>query len=334
MAEAYVEIRGLSKTYRVGDNVVHALRGVDLDVGRGDCVAIVGESGSGKTTLGNLMLGIERPTAGRVLFDGSELLMRRPRMLRRRIQLVQQNPMSALNPKRTIYSSIVLPIRVHQLVPPASFRDRVVELLEIVGLSPDYMGRYPNVLSGGQRQRVALARALAAEPDCIVLDEPTSALDVSVQALVLQLLADLQQRFHLTYIFITHDLGVVRNISSRVCVLYRGRAVEIGPTAAIFAAPSHRYTQMLLSSVPVVSEEEEHLKPSWPWEHTATGSDGEIDRGCAFAPRCAYTLDSCAFQSPKLEPTGPQHLAACHNPGAPMSVTSVGADREQLVGHS
>ncbi|MFQ5971306.1 MAG: oligopeptide/dipeptide ABC transporter ATP-binding protein [Alphaproteobacteria bacterium] len=320
MPETLVEVRGLTKTYQVGNTVVHALRDLDLEVERGECVAIVGESGSGKTTLGHLVLGIEPPTAGEILFDGEALPTRRSRPFRRRLQLVQQNPMSALNPKRTIYRSIVLPIAVHRLVPRRQYRDRVVELLEIVGLPPDYLNRYPHVLSGGQRQRVALARALAAEPDCIVLDEPTSALDVSVQARVLELLVNLRQRFDLTYIFITHDLGVVRNISSRVCVLYRGRAVELGPTPAIFAAPKHRYTQMLLSSVPVVTPEEEASKPDWPWDRTVASGEGVAETGCPFRPRCAFAVDACKSTLPALDAKEPGHVAACHNPGTAEDV--------------
>ena len=193
MAETLLEATALTKDYRVGNHVVHALRGVDLSVERGECMAVVGESGSGKTTLGNLVLGIERPSTGTIRFQGRELPAKRGRLLRRCLQVVQQNPMSTLNPKRTIFNSVSLPLAVHRLVPRKEIRDRTAELLRIVGLSPDYMDRYPVALSGGQRQRVALARALAAEPDCIVLDEPTSSLDVSVQARVLELLVDLQQ---------------------------------------------------------------------------------------------------------------------------------------------
>jgi peptide/nickel transport system ATP-binding protein/oligopeptide transport system ATP-binding protein len=315
MAETLLEATALTKDYRVGNHVVHALRGVDLSVERGECMAVVGESGSGKTTLGNLVLGIEPPSTGTIRFQGRELPAKRGRHLRRRLQVVQQNPMSTLNPKRTIFNSVSLPLAVHRLVPRKEIRDRTAELLRIVGLSPDYMDRYPVALSGGQRQRVALARALAAEPDCIVLDEPTSSLDVSVQARVLELLVDLQQRFGLTYLFITHDLSVVRNIATRVMVLYRGRVVEMGSTESVFAQPRHRYTQMLLSSIPVVSEEEERIKPAWSWDKELAGGDRVSEVGCAFFPRCPYVLDECKTQRPPLEDVGSGHLAACHNPG-------------------
>ncbi len=315
MAEPLLQVQGLTKIYRVGEQDVHALRGVDLTVERGECLAVVGESGSGKTTLGSLVLGVERPSGGTIMVDGEEVPPKRDRDLRRRLQVVQQNPMSALNPKRTIAASVGLPLEVHNLVPRGQRRARVAELLEVVGLSPDYMDRSPVALSGGQKQRVALARALAAEPDGIVLDEPTSSLDVSVQARVLELLVDLQRRFSLTYIFITHDLSVVRNISDRVGVLYQGRVVETGGTEALFARPRHRYTQMLLSSIPVVTEAEEAIKPEWPWERDMAAGDKPSEVGCAFHPRCAFALDACRVERPLLREGDPGHHAACHNPG-------------------
>ncbi|MBM3524874.1 MAG: ATP-binding cassette domain-containing protein, partial [Alphaproteobacteria bacterium] len=225
------------------------------------------------------------------------------------------NPMSALNPKRTIGDSIALPLAVHDVVPRRRRRERAAELLGLVGMSADLLDRYPAMLSGGQRQRVALARALAAEPECIVLDEPTSSLDVSVQARILQLLADLQARLGLSYIFITHDLGVVRNIAHRVVVLYRGRVVETGTTGTLFAQPRHRYTQMLLSSIPVVSDEEERLKPSWPWERDFAAGEAAAGAGCAFAPRCAYAIDACRAEAPVFRAASSGDGHACHCPG-------------------
>ena len=238
-----------------------------------------------------------------------------PRPLRRRLQLVQQNPLSTLNPRRTVGQSVALPLEVHGLA-RGGRRDRVGALLDLVGLPVDAIDRYPSALSGGQRQRAALARALAAEPDLIVLDEPTSALDVSVQARVLHLLIELQARLHLTYIFITHDLAVVRNVAQRVVVLYRGRLVESGPTAAVFARPRHRYTAMLLSSIPVVSDAEEALKPDWPSDPGALAA--EVDGpGCPFAPRCPFVLDVCRRTPPPLVSDDGAHFHACYNPGDP-----------------
>ena len=222
-----LEVRGLATEYRVGETRIQALRGVDLAIQHGEILAIVGESGSGKTTLGNLVLGIETPTAGTIELEGAAMPADRPRALRRRLQLVPQNPLSALNPKRTIFQSVALPLAVHGLVARPHRRARVAELLETVGLPADYMDRHPRVLSGGQRQRVALARALAAEPDAIVLDEPTSALDVSVQALILGLLEQLQQRHSLSYLFITHDLEEAIALADRVVVMSAGPAARI-----------------------------------------------------------------------------------------------------------
>ncbi len=315
MADTLIEIDGLTKEYRVGGALVRALRGVDIKVARGDCMAVVGESGSGKTTLARLLLGIEAPTGGRMSFDAAPLPAERPRALRRRLQYVQQNPMSALNPKRTIFQSVALPLRVHRLVERRALRARVSEILGLVGITPEYLDRYPATLSGGQRQRIALARALAAEPDCIVLDEPTSSLDVSVQARVLGLLVELQSRLALTYVFITHDLSVVRNVSHRMTVLYRGRVVEAGDTARVFARPRHRYTQMLLSSIPVVSDEEAAHKPDWPWERDIAAGERVAETGCPFSPRCAFAIETCREAIPPLQPMGEDHVAACCNPG-------------------
>ena len=315
--EPLLEVADLRKHYAVGRRTVKALDGVSLRVEAGESMAIVGESGSGKTTLAKLILGIEAPSSGDIRFDGEALRPDRPRPLRRRIQVVQQNPLSTLNPKRTIRQAVELPLRVHDMVHTASeARKRVIELLEIVGLPPEYTDRYPGELSGGQRQRAALARALAANPDLVILDEPTSALDVSVQALVLRLLADLQSRFSLTYLFITHDLGVVRNMTSRIAVMYRGRVVEIGPTEVVFAEPRHRYTMMLLSSVPVVSAAEEAHRPQWPWSRDLLQGEERSSDGCDFAPRCPYALDHCWERTPEFSDFGADHSAACLNPAA------------------
>ena len=314
-SEALIEISGLSKTYMVRDTAVHALREVDLTVLRGECLAVVGESASGKTTLGRLLLGIERPTAGTISFAGTPLHAERDRAFHRRLQLVQQNPMSTLNPKRSIYASVSLPLAVHGLVAPSERRERAAQLLELVGISADYLDRFPTALSGGQRQRIALARALAAGPDCVVLDEPTSSLDVSVQARVLELLLELRKTLGLTYIFITHDLSVVRNISDRVVVLYRGRIVETGDTPDVFARTRHRYTQMLLSSIPVVSEDEAAYKPEWRWDRDMAASEKVDDAGCAFAPRCPYAEADCRARYPSFRVAAGGHRHACVNPG-------------------
>lgn len=312
--QALVSVRSLSKRYFVRETVIDALDNVSLDVRRGETLAIVGESGSGKTTLGNLILGLENPASGQILYNSEALTGRRPLALRKEIQLVQQNPMSALNPRRTIGHAIEMPMVVHRLGDSSQRKNKIGELLEVVGLSADFMTRYPSSLSGGQRQRVALARALATEPNLLVLDEPTSALDVSVQAKVLKLLVDLQRMLKLTYLFITHDLAVVRCVATRVAVMYRGRLVETGPVGEVFARPKHRYTNMLLSSVPVMTGEDEATKPHWDWQWQSDSDDPEGIQGCTFAQRCMFAVDACRTKPPPFEGDSSGHEYACVNP--------------------
>lgn len=254
--------RNLSKTFKVGERKVQALSDVTLDVKRGECHAVVGESGSGKSTLANIILGIYPPSGGTLTYDGESLGDTRAKAMRRRIQLVQQNPLSALNTRRRIGASIRLPLDVHGIGDPASRAARVAELLEEVGLEAGMARRTPASLSGGQRQRVAIARALAADPELIVLDEPTSALDVLVQARVLALLDRLRREHGLTYIFITHDLAVVRALADRISVFADGERVETGTTEEIFHAPQAEFTRQLIGAVPVASAEEEALRES------------------------------------------------------------------------
>ena len=310
---ARIEAIGVSKRYRVGSRYVKALSAVSLQAAPAETLAVVGESGSGKSTLGRLLLGVERPDQGEIRLDAAPLAVPAPKAMRRRLQVVQQNPLSTLNPRRTVGQSVGLPLHVHGLVPAARRRERVRELLDLVGLPVDAQDRYPSALSGGQRQRAALARALAAEPDLIVLDEPTSALDVSVQARVLHLLIDLQARLRLTYVFITHDLAVVRNVAARVAVLYRGRVVESGPTEAVFLRPRHRYTTMLLSAIPVVSDAEERIKPTWFHDTGAFAAEPD-EAGCAFAPRCPFAVELCRRAPPPFEAPDGGHAVACYNP--------------------
>lgn len=312
MAETLLEVQEVGKRYRVGQTPVPALEDVSFQIRKGEVFAVVGESGSGKTTLANLILGIEAPTEGTIFYKGQPLGSERPRRLRRLIQYVQQNPWTTLNPKRTVYQSVVLPIAVHGLVPPNLRRQAVARLLELVDLGPEYLDRYPQALSGGQRQRVAIARALAAQPELLVLDEPTSALDVSVQAKVLAILAELRERLALTYLFITHDLTVVRNLADRVLVLYRGRVMEEGPTEALFLHPLHPYTRMLLAAVPVVSEEEAALRPEWPWERVLEQGEGKSSKGCPFAPRCPFAEARCWQAVPRMEEVAAFRKVACH----------------------
>ena len=309
-----IRIEDLRREFTVGSGTVSALAGVSLDIRRGQTVAVVGESGSGKTTLGNQILGVDQPTSGRILFEGREITSARGTDMRRRIQVVQQSPYATLNPKQSLRQILDLPIAIHSNRSRRQRRDRVAELLEIVGIPAGFMERHPYALSGGQRQRVALARALASEPDVIVLDEPTSSLDVSVQAHILQLLVDLQAQYQLTYLFITHDLSVVRNIADEVVVLYRGYVVEHGATAELFAKPRHRYSTMLLSSIPVVSEAEESLKPTWDWDSAVLAAEPSVGAACPFLPRCPHAAALCGQGMPPLVAATPTHLHACRNP--------------------
>ena len=238
-----------------------ALNNIHLSVYKGECMAVVGESGSGKTTMGNIILGIQTPTTGTVKLNGEILPAKRPLHIKQKIQVVQQNPLSSLNPKRTIFQNVALPLQVHTKKTIAEQRHIVENLLQLMQIPADFMSRYPPSLSGGQRQRVAIARALACTPDIIVLDEPTSALDVLVQVEVLKLLRSVQKRLHLTYIFITHDLGVVRNFADRVAVCQNGNIVEQDTVANMFeTGPKHPYSRLLLSAIPTLSQAEEDMK--------------------------------------------------------------------------
>lgn len=260
MTNPLLSLRSVSKIFKSGAREVRAVDDVSFDVHEGECLAIVGESGSGKSTLANMILGIYPQTLGEISFRGSALPARRDLAHRRAIQLVQQNPLSSLNPKRTIGASLRLALDVHGIGDKAGRAERTGQLLEEVGLPAEFRKRSPAALSGGQRQRVAIARALACQSEVVVLDEPTSALDVLVQARVLKLLNELREKRGLTYIFITHDLSVVRNIADRVAVFEKGRLVELNPTDTVFANPQHPYTRRLIGAVPVVTAEEVALR--------------------------------------------------------------------------
>lgn len=318
MATILAEGKRLSKTFPVKGQgkgaALHAVSGVDLAVYEGETLALVGESGCGKSTLGRLLLGLLPPTQGQVFFDGQDLAALPParlRALRRQMQLVFQDTAAALNPRWTVGQSLAEPLRIHNLCPRGEYAARGAALLTQVGLAPDLLDRYPHQLSGGQRQRVGLARALALSPRLVVCDEPVSALDVSVQAQMLNLLADLQRAQGLTYVLISHDLGVVRHSADRVCVMFLGRVCEVGPTQALFSAPRHPYTKFLLDSVP---------RPD-PTRRGESGPPlaGEIPSpvhppsGCRFRTRCPYAQDICAQTVPPLTGAG-DHQAACHFP--------------------
>ncbi|HEY7239300.1 MAG TPA: dipeptide ABC transporter ATP-binding protein [Burkholderiales bacterium] len=315
MSEPLLRVENLVKHFPVAGGVVKAVDDVSFEVRRGETVGLVGESGCGKTTTGRCILQLERPTSGRVVFEGEDLAAldeQALRSVRRRVQVIFQDPYSSLNPRMTVGQILAEPLKVHRIVEDKAAREeRVRELLAQVGLLPQHARRYPHQLSGGQRQRVGIARALAMEPSLIVCDEPVSALDVSIQAQIINLLEDLQDRLGLTYLFIAHDLSVVRHISDRVVVMYLGKVVEVADRKSLYEAPLHPYTRALLSAVPIPD-------PKLEAQRSRTVLRGEVPSplqppsGCVFHPRCPMAVERCAAQVPALRPVRPGHQGACH----------------------
>ena len=316
-----VEIRGLTKEFAAGSstwsrrkNVVHAVSGVNLDIYEGETLALVGESGCGKSTLGRLILNLIEPTAGIVTFDGKvmqELKQEEMRQLRKEMQLIFQDPYASLNPRWSIRDIVAEPLETHKVYKTAAeTTERVKELVKKCGIRPEFINRYPHQFSGGQRQRVGIAHALALNPRLIVCDEPVSALDVSIQAQVLNLLADLQTEFKLTYLFISHDLSVVRYLSDRVCVMFLGKICEIGNTKDVYEDPKHPYTRFLLEAVPkpdptIRKEDKNMLIGEIP-------SPVNPPSGCRFHTRCPYASERCSQEAPLMREVAPGRMAACH----------------------
>lgn len=260
MSEPLLEIQNLKKNFKVGLSNVVAVDDISFNIAKYDSVSIVGESGSGKTTLANLILGVEKQTSGSIRYNGNEIDFSN-KDLRKTIQFVQQNPLSSLNPKKTIYQTLELPLKIHNICQRKEIKNKIIQLLQYVDLDESYLERHPYSLSGGQRQRISVARALACEPEIIIFDEPTSALDVLIQLKILNLLSELKEKLQLTYIFITHDLAVVRNISNKTIVMNKGRIVEMNNTQKVFESPKEEYTKELIRSIPTITEEEEKIKP-------------------------------------------------------------------------
>jgi oligopeptide/dipeptide ABC transporter ATP-binding protein len=312
-----VEAKSLGKDFAArrtfgGGPPLRAVDGVSLSIRQGETFALVGESGCGKSTTGRLLMGLIEPTAGSVLHKGEDLATLAPdkmRLKRREMQIIFQDPFGSLNPRMSVGAIIEEPLVIHGIGDRGSRRRRVGELLALVGLSPDHARRYPHEFSGGQRQRIGIARALALEPGFIVCDEPVSALDVSIQAQIINLMQDLQRRLGLTYLFISHNLGIVRQIADRVAVMYLGKIVEIGAADALFAAPRHPYTKALLSAVPNPDPDHkvERLRlvgdPPSPFNPPT---------GCRFHTRCPIAQERCSAAEPALRPIGSATATACH----------------------
>lgn len=316
-----IDVRDLSKYFPIRAGLfsrhvadVKAVDGVSFTIEAGETLGLVGESGSGKTTIGRMLLRLLPPSGGQMFFDGTEITSLRGeslRKLRRRMQIIFQDPFASLNPRMTVGDIIGEPLRIHGIARGKAAQARVQELLALVGLRPYSANRYPHEFSGGQRQRVGIARALAVDPTFIVCDEPVSALDVSIQAQVINLLEDLQKQLGLTYLFIAHDLSVVRHISTRVAVMYVGKIVEMGSRDDLYAHPLHPYTQALLSAIPIPD-------PAVQRRRKRIVLEGDIPSpvnppsGCRFHTRCPVAFDRCATEEPAFKDYGNGHFAACH----------------------
>jgi oligopeptide transport system ATP-binding protein len=296
----------------VGD--IKAVDGVSFFVRRSETLGLVGESGCGKTTTGRTLLQLYRPTAGHAYFEGQDLSTMKGedlRHMRRRMQMIFQDPYASLNPRMTIGSIVGEPLEVHNIAKGKEKRERVQELLRLVGLNPYFINRYPHEFSGGQRQRVGVARALALNPDFIVCDEPVSSVDVSIQAQIVNLLEDLQEKFGMAYLFIAHDLSMVRHISSRVAVMYLGKIVELTTRDELYDNPLHPYTQALLSAVPIPDPVVEERRQRIILEGDVP-SPANPPEGCNFSTRCPAVMDICKKEDPEFKEVGGEHWAACH----------------------
>ena len=314
-----VELRDVKQHFTVkktggGKAMLYAVNGVTLDIFRGETLGIVGESGCGKSTLGKTLLGLYRLSGGQILFDGEDTSKLRGKELknfRRRVQLIFQDPSSSLNPRRRVIDILSEPYSIHNLHPD-NMKERAGELCDMVGLSRAYLNHYPHEMSGGQKQRVGIARAIALRPELVVCDEPVSALDVSIQAQVINLLSDLQQQLGMTYMFISHNLSVVKHACRRIAVMYLGKVVELAPSEELYISPLHPYTKALISAIPTIDDNPESREN----RIVLTGdlpSPTAPPPGCTFHTRCSYATEKCSVEIPELGEYSPGHFVACHH---------------------
>ena len=314
--EVLVRAEHICKYFKIGGGrMLHAVEDVNLDIHRGETLGLVGESGCGKSTLGRTLMGIYQPTKGKLIYDGKpvDLSNKKDRFaFAKKAQIVFQDPGSSLNPYQDVRSILSLPLKVHKVVPKNEIDDKILEILEMVELPADFMYKSPNSIGGGEKQLVSIARALCCNPKFIILDEPTSSLDVSIQAKIINMLIKLKKEQNLTYMFITHDMGVMRNVSNRVAIMYLGKICEIAPTETFYRNPLHPYTQMLLSSIPVVSEEDETIKPKAVECVGEIPSPVNVPTGCSFHTRCPYKCERCTKEDPVMREVEPGHTVRCH----------------------
>jgi len=307
-------VDGLQKFFVTSRGTVRAVDRVSFSVREGETLGLVGESGSGKSTVAYTVIGLHAPTGGRILFNSQDMstsIWKRSRALKRSIQIVFQDPGTSLNPRRTVQQILELPLKVHRVGTARERKARTVELLRKVELPEDYLYKAPHMLGGGERQMVAIARALATDPRLILLDEPTSALDVSIQAKIINMLLGFQNEMELAYLFITHDLSLMRNVATRVAIMYLGKICETAPTEEFFRNPLHPYTQMLLSSIPVVSKEEEAMRPARIISKGEIPSPVNVPPGCGFHTRCVVCATRCSTDQPVMVEVEDGHFVSC-----------------------
>ena len=320
MSKTILEVKGLKKYFPISKGAqkglfVKAIDGIDFTIKEGETLGLVGESGSGKSTTAYNVIGLYGATAGKITFKGediSQIFSKRPLKYKKDIQIVFQDPGTTLNPQRSVKQILTLPLEIHGMVDKADPDGQLVKLLEAVELSAEHLYKYPSSLGGGERQMLAVARALSTNPSMIVLDEPTSSLDVSVQAKIINMLLRLQKKHNLSYLFITHDLSLMRNLATKVAIMYLGKIAEIAPVETFFTAPRHPYTQMLLSAIPVISEEEEAYKQVKVIPKGEIPSPVNVPKGCSFNTRCPFTKEQCFIDDPLMREIEPDHFVRCH----------------------